>query len=528
MTTLEKQLLVQRKQIPQNEKEATPVDNAGSAEACQHIASRGNTLWNGVFRFAAQFVAICINLYLTPYIIRHLGVESYGIVGVINTMICYIAIVTMSLTATVGRNLTFAIEKEAFAEANKEISTAVFGLLRVFLIILPLFCLVATRINYLIVIPAALQRSAQWFFIFAVLTFAVNTISGPLGAAMFVRNRLDLSSAASLARAICFVGLVVGLFAAFGANLITYGIAVLSGSLVLLFLHFRIHRFLLPGIEISKRWYDRDILKRILSLGGWMSVTQVGGLLFLQTDLLVANRVLGPVPSGRLAAIAVIPLQLRVLAGLVSGLYGPTIAALAARNDWDCFSAYLLRAIRLTTLFFALLVGVFCGSAHSVLAIWLGPQFASLTPVVLIMTFYLVISLGSSPVSIAVLASGKVKIPAVITLFMGTLNIALSIFLAGKVGLIGIAISGCITLCLLNGGFVPWYVKRTCGTSLRSYWMELAFGVAFCIVIAFISNGVDRLIIPHSIKTLLLSLTISGTAGTFLLMPLALPILRRL
>jgi hypothetical protein len=78
------------------------------------VAPRGRTLWNAVFRFGAQFVAVCINLLLTPYIIRHLGVESYGIVGVINTMICYVAIVTTSLTATVGRNLTFAIERESF------------------------------------------------------------------------------------------------------------------------------------------------------------------------------------------------------------------------------------------------------------------------------------------------------------------------------------------------------------------------------------------------------------------------------
>ncbi len=492
------------------------------------VAPRGSTLWNAGFRFGAQIVAVCISLFLTPYLIRHLGVESYGIVGVISTMISYVAIVTTSLTATVGRNLTFAVEREAFQEANKEISTAVFGLIRVFLILLPLLFLVSMFIDRLIVIPPELRNPARLFFLLAAMAFAVNSMSGPLGAAMFVRNRLDLSSAASLARSVCFAVLIVGLFSAMGSSLISYGTAVLASSLLLLFLHLRIHKYLLPAISISNRWYDRNILRQILSLGGWMTVTQIGGLLFLQTDLLIANRVLGPEATGRLAAIAVIPLQLRVLAGLVSGLFGPTVAAFAARNDWESFSDYLLQAIRLTTLFFALLVGVFFGSARSILSIWLGPEFASLTPVVLVMTGYLVISLGSSPTSAAVLARGKVKVPATVTLIMGALNAALSVVLARKLGLMGIALSGCTMLLLLNGGFVPWYIKKTCGTSLRLYGKQQLMGLAICAVIALISNGVDLLVVPNSLSSLLFSLGVSGTAGALLLLPFGLPILRRL
>jgi len=492
------------------------------------IPPRGNTLWNAGFRFGAQIVAVCISLLLTPYLIRHLGVEAYGIVGVINTMICYVAIITTSLTATVGRNLTFAIEREAFLVANKEISTAVFGLIRVFLFVLPPLFLLSAFIDRLIVIPLELRSPARLFFLCAVLAFALNAMSGPVGAAMFVRNRLDIASTASLARSVCFAVLIVGLFSAAGASLMSYGAAVLASSLLLLFLHLRIHKHLLPGINISHRWYDRSILKGIVSLGGWMTVAQIGGLLFYQTDLLVANRLLGPLESGHLAAIVAIPLQLRVLAGLFSGLFGPTTSALAAKNDWENVSKYLLQAIRLTTLFFALLVGVFCGSARSVLLIWLGPEFASLTPVVLVMTGYLVISLGSSPTFTAVLARGKVRTPAMVTLITGALNVALSIVLARKLGLMGIALSGCIMLLLLNGGFVPWYVNRTCGTSLRSYWREQAIGVVFCVAIALVSTTVDTLIVPDSLRTLLLSLAISGSIGTLLLLPLGLPALRRI
>jgi len=42
----------------------------------------------------------------------------------------------------------------------------------------------------------------------------------------------------------------------------------------------------------------------------------------------------------------------------------------------------------------ALLVGIFCGSAREVLSIWLGKEFAPLAPLAILLTSYLVITLG--------------------------------------------------------------------------------------------------------------------------------------
>jgi len=72
-----------------------------------------------------------------------------------------------------------------------------------------------------------------------------------------------------------------------------------------------------------------------------MTVSQVGALLFLQTDLLIANRALGAAAAGQLAAVSVISLQLRAFAGLVSGLFAPNQIAIWAREDDQAFSRYL-------------------------------------------------------------------------------------------------------------------------------------------------------------------------------------------
>ncbi len=486
------------------------------------VAKRGNTLWNAFFRFGAQFLAILINLLATPYIIRHLGIESFGIIGVINMLVSFMAIAASSITSTVGRNLTLAVERQEYENANRELSTAVYGLLCLFAISFIPLCALSIFIDKLIVIPETLILSARILFLLVILSFGFTTLSGPLGAAMFVRNRLDLFSIASLARTIFFIAAIIALFSAVDANLVTYGIALLASSILICLLHLWSHRHLLPGVAISRHWFDRTILRGIVSLGGWMTINQIGVVLFLQTDLLVSNRVLGATAAGQFAAITVISIQIRALASLFSGLFAPTQTAIWARSDKTAFSAYLFRSIRLTTFFVALLVGVFCGSAREIFMIWLGKEFAILAPVAIMLTAYLVVTLGVMPSWNAILVIGKVKVPAIVTLIMGLINVGLCIILAKSMGLMGIALSGCIMLTLRNTLFTPWYVSRTCRIKLWIFYRELGLGVIFGGVVYGISRSITIAIHPSTMVELVLTLLISSILAILLLFPLVL------
>lgn len=483
------------------------------------VAARGSTLWNALFRFGAQFIAIIINILATPYILRNLGVESFGVVGVINALISFMSLGAALLTSTIGRNLTLAVERGELDRANKEISTAVFGLLALFgAAFLPLFAM-AIAIDRLIVVSPGLVSGARTLFLLTILAFGFTALSGPLGAAMFVRNRLDLFSGAALLRTVFFVLALVALFSTAGSTLTTYGIALLASSVLICTVHFRIYKRLMPGIEISFRWFDRSILNGIISLGGWMMVAQLGALLFLQADLLVANRVLGGKAAGQLAAISVVPLHLRSLASLCSGLFAPNQTALWAREEWTAFSSYLFRSIRITTLAMALLVGAFCGSVRPILSIWLGQEFASLAPVAIMLTAYLVISLGVMPSWNAALALGKVKVPAAITLAMGAGHVVLSIALARSMGLMGIALSGCLMLTARNTLFTPWYISKQCRFRQSRFWLELGLGSLYGMVVYFISLFVSTQLAPKSMRMLVASLMLTIVLGVSLLIP---------
>jgi len=173
----------------------------------------------------------------------------------------------------------------------------------------------------------------------------------------------------------------------------------------------------------------------------------------------------------------------------------------------------------------ALLVGVFCGSAKEVLTIWLGPQFAPLAPVA-----------SYSPLPDrrprcyaawnAMLAVGKIKVPAIVTLVMGAGNVVLGFMLARRMGLMGIAVSGCVMLMLRNAVFTPWYLSGICRIGLWKFWRELGIGAVYGGAIYMISIGVIKWISPDSMSMLAISLLLSAGLGALLLLPLGLRELR--
>lgn len=482
------------------------------------LAPRGSTRWNAIARFGAYGCSILINLFTIPFLISKLGVEAYGVIGIIASLINIMSIATSALTSTVGRNMTFRVERREFEEANKEISTAVFATIRIFLFAALPLCILAFYIEYLIKIPAALVSSAHFLFLITAVSFAISTLSGPIGASMFVRNRLDIFSGIALLRSIFFLALLVFLFNSWPATFITYGIAVLASSILVFVLTLRYHYVLLPGISISARWYDKKNLHEIVALGGWMTVIQIGMLLYMQSDLLVANRVLGVLAAGQLAAISVIPIQLRSLSALIIGLFAPNQTALAAQGDYTKFNTYLLRTVRIMTLSMAVFVGIFCGSAQQILSLWLGESFGSFALLAIVFTAHLVINLGVLPLGGALLALGNLKSLAISTLILGVVNVLMCIFLAGtlQMGLMGIAIADLVTITLRNLIYTPWLTARICGLNYWSLMREIALGVAATLVISGISYGFTAFFQPKSLLmlavVLICAMAVSGLA----------------
>ena len=92
-----------------------------------HAVKKGRLLTNLVWNFADFVTAVAAGLWFTPYLIRSLGTDVFGLVPLATMIVGYLAVVTVGLNAAVGRNLTIAVEAGQHDKANRVFNTSLWG-----------------------------------------------------------------------------------------------------------------------------------------------------------------------------------------------------------------------------------------------------------------------------------------------------------------------------------------------------------------------------------------------------------------
>lgn len=72
-------------------------------------------------------VQMGINFLLTPFIVKSLGVEAYGFVGLSNNIIGYLQLATVALNSMAGRFITIEYHKGNLEQANKYFSSVFYS-----------------------------------------------------------------------------------------------------------------------------------------------------------------------------------------------------------------------------------------------------------------------------------------------------------------------------------------------------------------------------------------------------------------
>ena len=98
-----------------------------------------------------------------------------------------------------------------------------------------------------------------------------------------------------------------------------------------------------------------------------MVINQIGAILYLNIDVLVANRLFGPEQSGKYAAILQLPYLIRLLGTTVAAVFSPTVLFYFARNDLDGLMVFLRRAIKCMGFVLALPIALMCGFSEPLL-----------------------------------------------------------------------------------------------------------------------------------------------------------------
>jgi membrane protein EpsK len=420
-------------------------------------------------------LSILVGLWITPYLIRHLGVAAYGLVPLAVTVTSYLGLFTTALNAAVGRFITLSLDQRDYAEANRIFSTSFWGTVAVLAALLGPVLWLPSQARYFLNVPAGYEQQFAWLLFSTIGMFFLTTLASAFGVATFCRNRFDLSNVVAIVSTVVRVAAILLLFNLCVPKVWHIGVAMLVSTAVGLALSVLVWRHLTPMLTVRLSAFSQPALKRLTGMGGWILINHMGSLLYMSVDLVVINKVLGVEACGRYSAVLLWSLMLRNLAGVVSGVFSPRIISLYGRQDTAGLVAYSRSAVKFVGLMIALPIGLVSGFAHPLLRLWLGPSFEPLAPLLMLMCLPLCVNLAVLPLFNIQMATNHVRLPGIMTCVMGLGSLGLAIFLAGSVGwgMYGVAAAGAIVLSLKNLIFTPIYAAHILNRKFDAFLWEM-------------------------------------------------------
>jgi membrane protein EpsK len=459
---------------------ATDTEVATAAPALpadtEHFRPRGRLVGNLATNIASFMVSTLLAMFLTPYLLRHLGVAAYGLIPLATTAVTYLQVLTTATTGAVGRYLTIAVERNDVEEANRVFTSALYSSVATMLLLLPLALWASWHADWFFVVPPGYKEPFSILLLCTFGMFVLTRIGGVFGASAFSRNRIDLGNSISIVGQMARVATIVLLFTLMapavthvGVGMLVVGISSLIGSVL-------VWRHLMPGLRIAPRHFSWQTMRQMSGTSGWMVVSQVGAMLYLGIDLIIVNRMIGPVAAGQYGAILIWSTMLRSVSATITSVFAPTVIALYARGDIQAVARYVRQVVKMLGLLIALPIGLVCGFSEPLLRLWLGEEFVPLAPLMSLLTVHLCVNAGVGPLFSVNHATNRVRVPGIVTCVGGVLNLGLAILLAGPVGwgMYGVAAAGAIMLTAKNALFTPIYAAHVLGvppmTFMRETW----------------------------------------------------------
>lgn len=396
------------------------------------------TLKNISYSFIGSVFPIVFAIFITPIIVAKLGVESYGLYILVNTVVSLMGLFDLG----VGQILVKYISEYTASKNEKRLqdlmysfNTVLAGIGVLGLVILSLVGILGNRL-----FPSEAISSEYYsltFFI-AGLTFLVNTISALYTTSQVAMQRYDVYTKIGMSSlAFSSVGsLIVVLL---GYNVESIFLIQLASSLLFVFVSRYYTQQFFPLAKLKFWWVKAEVIKSY-KFGFAAYLSNVANSALTYFDRLIIPVFLGPAALPYYSLPGSVASKTPSVIGSLAGVLFPMISAFNGINDLNKIRAIYIRAFRLiTTVSFAITTSIIL-FAYEILQYWLDFDFADKSThilVILAATYYFLSLSGT--LNNFLLGMGKAKLLFKASLGMATLNVVLLLALLPKFGVLGAA-----------------------------------------------------------------------------------------
>lgn len=399
---------------------------------------KSHTIWN----MAGAGLPLLVGLIAIPILIDHIGVEAFGLLSIIWTLIGYFSLFDFGL----GRALTQQISGMRHLNDKRQLFQFSFsGLAATLLLGIAGGSLLYFGANVLVYrflnLSAGLQDDAYQALILAALAIPMVTLTSAFRGILEGFEDFRTSNLLRLLLGLLNFLVPVAVVLYWRADIVSVVWGLVAGRLLVMLLHIlamRLHLSYVSGALFLKRSH----LHKLFSFGFWMTLSNLIGPLMVVADRFIISSLIGvsvvayyTVPMDFAVRLLIIP------AAIASALF-PRLAFLHAGTSSDKGKALFGKSLKTTALIMGPVCLMLAAASYPGLKLWLGDDFASQSwPVLSVLAVGVFFnSLAHIPFA-ALQAVGRVRTTSLIHLGESLVYFPILLLLLHTHGIIGAAVA---------------------------------------------------------------------------------------
>jgi O-antigen/teichoic acid export membrane protein len=426
-------------------------------------------LTGAITRYTLLAVNIAVGLFLMPYTVRHLGVSDYGLWMLVASLTYYFQLLDLGYGSGVVRQVTEADARRDTDRVNRILSTfvgvygaigaaAAVGIAALILFVLPHFP----------GIPAAQLRTAQWLLAIIGLRVVLGFPMSVFGAVTNARQRFALNNSVAIVLSV-LNALVTYLVLSAGHGLLPLVASTTALSLLGYGAYAWTARRAFPPLRIRPRLFDRHIVREVTTFSIYFFLIDIAVQIGFNLDNVVIGAAIGT------TAVAVYAVTLRIadyqrqLCSQVNNLLFPVVVRFGSVGRTDALRDTLVEGTRIALVMVAGVTVCVIGFASPLVRAWMGPGFEESVPPLVVLAIAGVALVGQGPLGNVLLGTGRHRLVAVVAFVEALANLALSLLLVRRFGILGVAIGTALPVLVANGFTLLPAACRTVGLGVAQF-----------------------------------------------------------
>lgn len=477
------------------------------------------TVINIVASVMNMLVTTLISFVLSPYIVRHIGVEANGFVGLSQNCLNYAVLVTTALNSMGSRFLMMAYYDEDQSKFQRYYSSLLFANLGLCAALGLVTAACVWKLEMILQIPRELLVDVKLLFAMIFGNYLLSISITAWSTATFLKNKLYLQSLAYTISSFLRALIILGLFLCLEPTVAYVGVAALLSGMVSCVIQICYKRVLFPKLRAKLKDFSWPFIWELISSGIWNTLSSAGHILTSSIDLLVSNLFVSATAMGMLSISHTMPTFVSTLNSTIASAFAPSLMIDYAQGKLDNLVATIRRSAKIISVICSLPLGFLMVFGQEFYVLWQPTQDARMLHILsVIIVSGRVFFTGMQPLFDVFTVVNKVRENSSATIVTGLGSLGLMYLMLRFTDLGIYAIAGASVICCFfkNILFVIPFSAKYLGLKSTAFYPVLIPSVTCCAIL-YLWGSLLRLVFrPDSWLTLFAAAAVFAAIGVLL------------